>query len=142
MVAQIIRHVTLHKGWTAKYRRFADLLSEMRSEAYGDGGSDCRVVQRLSRVGLLAIDELHERRWTDDESLWLGRVMDHRYGEEKPTILIANLTRAEFAQRIGLSVLDRMHQGGCVVEMTGPSRRQSTSLPAEERAKYENRSKA
>lgn len=112
-------------GWAkpAMYRRFADLLSEMRDECYERGGSDARLMARLSRIRFMVIDELHHRRWSEDENLWLMRLLDHRYGAVTPTLLIANLTREAARDSLDGSIIDRMRQGGAVVEMTGPSRR-------------------
>lgn len=123
LVAWLVHGVCLHLGKPSLYRRWADLISEIRSEAYGDGGSDSRPLSRLTRIGLLVIDELHERRWTDDENLWLGRILDHRYGEKKPTVLVANLTPKELRDVLSPAIADRMHQGGAVVELKGASRR-------------------
>lgn len=110
-------------GKPAMYRRFADLLSEARTEAYGEHGSDAAVVRRLSLLGLLVIDELHYRRWSQDEQLWLVRILDHRYGEKAPTLIIANLTPDSLPQVLDPSTLDRLREGGAVVVLGGESRR-------------------
>lgn len=123
LAAWLIWAVCVHGGKLAMYRRFADLLSEMRQECYTRGGSDAELFARLSRVGLLVLDELHHRRWSEDENLWLLRLLDHRYGAETPTIAIANLSRSAAGSALDGSIIDRLRDGGAVVEMRGPSRR-------------------
>lgn len=118
-------------GKTVRYRRFADLISQIRDEAYADGGSEARPIADLTRLGLLVIDEVDKRRWTDDEDLWLGRVIDHRYGERRPTMLIANLTAEGICDALGPAIVDRMHERGALVELGGPSQRGSCNLATE-----------
>lgn len=125
LAAWLVRACCFNWGKPAMYRRFADLLSEMRDECYERGGSDARLMARLSRVRLMVIDELHHRRWSEDENLWLMRLLDHRYGAKTPTLLIANLTREAARESLDGSIIDRMREGGAVVEMTGDSRRGS-----------------
>lgn len=123
LAAWLCYGVCVSMGRPSRYYRFADLLAEARKEAYSDGGSDAEVVKRLSRLGLLVLDELHYRRWTADESLWLSRILDHRYGEVAPTVVIANQTPEEFQKAMDPAVIDRMRECGAVVELTGSSRR-------------------
>lgn len=77
----------------------------------------------LRKVPLLIIDELHETLGTDYDDKTLTSLVDYRYGERLPTLLIANLLPAEFMNRIGSSIVDRMSEGGCVVECNWPSYR-------------------
>ena len=126
LAAWLAYGVCVSMGKPSRYYRLADLLAEARKEAYTDGGSDAEVVKRLSRLGLLVLDELHYRRWTADESLWLSRILDHRYAEKVPTVLVANQTPDEFRKSMDPAIIDRMREGGAVVEMTGSSRRGMT----------------
>ncbi len=108
-------------GWTVMYRRAADLLGDIKHECFENGGSDSKIVQRLSRVGLLVIDECQERWNSETEDLFLHRILDHRYGERVPTILIANLHPDAFAAALGPSIISRMTECGTIVECGWPS---------------------
>lgn len=123
LAAWLVHAFCFHREQHATYRRFADLLSEMRDECYERGGSDAKLMAKLSRVSFMVIDELHHRRWTEDENLWLMRLLDHRYGAMTPTLLIANLDRDAARAALDGSIIDRMREGGAVVEMNGQSRR-------------------
>lgn len=105
-------------GWSVMYRRAADLLSEIKHECFELGGSDAKIVRKLSRVGLLIIDECQERWNSETEDLFLHRILDHRYGEKVPTILIANLHPDGFAAALGPSIISRMTECGAIVECT------------------------
>jgi DNA replication protein DnaC len=127
LAAWFVRACCFNQNKPAMYRRFADLLSEMRDECYERGGSDARLMARLARVRFMVIDELHHRRWSEDENLWLMRLLDHRYGAMTPTLLIANLTREAARDSLDGSIIDRMREGGAVVEFTGASRREPSN---------------
>lgn len=129
LAAALCKYVVLTTGRDARYRRFADLLSEMRQECYTNGGSDAQLMRRLSRIGLLVVDEVHHRRWTQDEELWLLRLLDHRYGEKAPTVLIANLTPDEMRSALNPAIVDRMFEAGAVVELLGESKRRGMTPP-------------
>jgi DNA replication protein DnaC len=53
----------------------------------------------------------------------LTHIIDGRYGNERPTILISNLTAGELTASLGDSITDRMRQGGGIIEITGASHR-------------------
>jgi DNA replication protein DnaC len=125
--AEAVRWFTVYQGKTARYWRFADLLDHLRDRAYTDNESAGKILQGLARTPLLVIDELDKRRWSEDEAQWLLRLIDHRYGECTPTLLIANLSRDGLRQTLDPSVRDRLFEGGTVVELAGESKRRAAS---------------
>jgi DNA replication protein DnaC len=65
-----------------------------------------QVVKHLGRdVDLLVVDEVGLQSGTEGEQTLLAHVLDHRYLNKRPTIIISNLGRAEFRKLMG----DRMH---------------------------------
>jgi DNA replication protein DnaC len=82
-----------------------------------------RIVRELSRTPLLVIDEMQERAESAWENQMLTHIIDGRYGNERPTILISNLTAGELTASLGESITDRMRQGGGMIEITGQSHR-------------------
>jgi DNA replication protein DnaC len=81
------------------------------------------IVRELSRTPLLVIDEMQERAESAWENQMLTHIIDGRYGNERPTILISNLTAGELTASLGDSITDRMRQGGGIIEITGASHR-------------------
>ena len=81
------------------------------------------IVRELSRTKLLVIDELQERSESAWENRLLTHIIDKRYGDERPTLLISNLTADELTESLGDSIADRMRQGGGMIEITGQSHR-------------------
>lgn len=85
--------------------------------------SELEIVTDLSKCELLVIDEIQERGNTEWEDRLLNHIIDKRYGNMKPTILIANLTKNELAAALGSSIVSRMNETGGMIEMTGKSHR-------------------
>lgn len=107
--------IDMHR--TARYRRACDLLDGIRA-TYGDGGegSESEIIHEASNCGLLVIDEWQERRETMFEDRVLTQIIDVRYGKGLDTLVISNLSKAEFLKSLGESVRNRMKECGGVVE--------------------------
>lgn len=85
--------------------------------------SELEIVTDLSKCELIVIDEIQERGNSEWEDRLLNHIIDKRYGNMKPTILIANLTKNELAAALGSSIVSRMNETGGMIEMTGKSHR-------------------
>ena len=81
------------------------------------------VLQQLSRCRVLILDEIQERGNSEWEDRILTHLIDKRYGSMLPTVLIANLKPDELKKRLGPSIMDRMAEGGGLLEITGTSHR-------------------
>jgi len=72
-------------------------------------------IRRLSSVGLLVIDEFQERSETEWENRMISTILDRRYADNLPTILIANLKINDLRNKISDSVISRANECGGVV---------------------------
>jgi len=114
----------VHRGKSALYRRAMDIFLDLREAAKNHvKSSEKEVLAKLANVGLLVIDEFQER----GESEWENRIMknlfDKRYASERPTIIIANLTRKEIYEALGASIVDRARENGKSIEFNWESYR-------------------
>jgi DNA replication protein DnaC len=111
---------------TSSYRRIAEILIELRDAARcTDGNGEFSVIRHLSGVGLLVIDEFQERGETDWENRMITTIIDRRYADNLPTILIANLQAAEMQQKISPSVISRFNESGGIILCDCPSFREN-----------------
>ncbi len=85
--------------------------------------SESEIVRELSRCPLLILDEIQERGNSAWEDRLLTHILDARYGNMLPTIIIANLTSEALAVQLGDSIVSRLHETGGVLEINGPSHR-------------------
>lgn len=97
---------------TAMYTRAGDLIRRVRSTWRRDSDQSEEEVLHLFSVGLdlLIIDEVGLQRGTEDEQLILFDILDRRYAELRPTILLTNLTGPAFAEFLGPRIMDRLRE--------------------------------
>ena len=101
----------------AQYRTWGDIAREVKttfSDKHDQTEKD--IIDHLTAVPLLVVDEIHEGRSTDFEAALFVSIVDARYRSEKSTILISNQKKQAFSTHVGLSVSDRMREGGGIIE--------------------------
>lgn len=114
--------LTIHKGKTALYRRSMDIFLDLREASKNHvKSSEKEVLAKLSNVGLLVIDEYQERGESDWENRIMKNLLDKRYADGRPTIIIANMTRKEMFESLGASIVDRARENGKSIEFKWPS---------------------
>lgn len=104
-------------GKTALYRRAMDVFIDLR--AASDAGKG--IIEKLSNVGLLVVDEFQERGETPFEDRMMTSILDRRYAGNKPTILISNHEKAGLVAALSPSVRDRMTENGKAYIFDWPS---------------------
>lgn len=118
--------LSLYAGKT-RYRTAMRFFIEIRATYGNKSVSEMDIIDDLVRADLLVLDELQERGETPFEDRLLTHLIDARYAENKPTILIANLTKQEIGASLGLSIIDRVRENGASIEFTWPSFRKPTA---------------
>lgn len=112
-------------GGSAWYTRADEAFETMRREFDGDTAQGT-AMRKLCRSGLLIVDEMQDRKHDSQyERQQMNRLLDKRYGELYPTILIGNERPEEFAENVGPSIVSRIQEGGAVIVMDGPSFRKA-----------------
>lgn len=72
--------------------------------------SEREAIRAFSEVDLLILDEVGAQLGSDWEKLALFKIMQERYKECLPTIIISNLTHEEFKKYVGDRVDDRLQE--------------------------------
>lgn len=86
------------------------------------------MIEHHVRPDLLVIDEIGVQFGTETEKMILFDILNARYEQVKPSILISNLAIEELKTYIGERVLDRMWEGGgSILAFTWDSYRKQTS---------------
>lgn len=82
------------------------------------------------RPDLLILDEVGVQFGSETEKLVLFEIINGRYEQMRPTVLISNLTMSELGAFIGERVLDRMKEGGgAVLAFDWKSKRAEVASP-------------
>lgn len=93
------------------YSTAADVIEMVRETWRRDSErSQGRVMHLLSTVPLLVIDEVGVQYGTESEQNTLFQIIDRRYRDRRPVILMANLQPAELQQLLGDRVYDRLRE--------------------------------
>jgi DNA replication protein DnaC len=82
-----------------------------------------QVLNRYARTDFLVIDEIGRASNPAAEKAILYYLMNKRYNENRPTVLITNFTDKELAAYVGSALIDRIAEKRVRVEFTGPSYR-------------------
>ena len=99
------------------------LLREGRGGARGAARSEAQVLAQIGELPLLVIDEIGVQFGSAAEQLHLFEVLDRRYRNMKPTILLTNLDRDDLKGFVGDRVADRLSETANVVDFCwGPYR--------------------
>lgn len=93
------------------YLTMMDLVHLLRA-GWGGGkaGEEAKTLHRLTELPLLVIDEIGVQFGSAAEQVHLFEVLDRRYRNMKPTILLTNLDRDGFRQCVGDRVADRLNE--------------------------------
>lgn len=100
----------------SRYSRLSEFYRALKDTFGGDGKTE-DVVKRFRRPWLLVLDECHDTSGTDWAQMELNDLIDYRYGEGRPTILVSNLTVPEMGEVFGPSVISRTWEGGGAYEV-------------------------
>lgn len=92
-------------------------------EAYAKASNETEsgIVNQLSTCLLLVIDEIQERSNSEWEDRIITHIIDRRYGEQKPTIIIGNLRPDAMAASLGDSIVSRANESGGIIQFIGQS---------------------
>jgi len=98
---------------------FATVLAAIRhiKSTYSRGSetTEEQAIAVFTDVDLLVLDEIGVQLGTEHEKMLLFEIINERYQEMRPTILISNLTREELTDYLGDRVMDRFRESGAVV---------------------------
>ena len=123
-LAVALAKTLLDEGHEVRFSGVRPLLREIR-ETWGHREErESAMIHRLIHLDLLILDEVGMQFGSDAERLLLFDVLNGRYEELKPTVLIGNLAVDALPDYLDIRLLDRLREnGGVVVPFTWSSER-------------------
>lgn len=113
------------RGRTSRFTLAMDIFLAIRASYRKDSTTDeAKVVEEFCKPRLLVIDEIQERAETPFEDRILTHIINHRYNDEKDTLLIGNIKRDEFCKAMGASIVSRLNETGGLIVCDWPSFRE------------------
>lgn len=99
--------------YTVMYLNASDMIRMVRDTwKPGAGKTESQVHALLGSVDLLIIDEVGVQYGTDAERNTIFDIIDRRYRELAPTIIISNEDKKELEATLGERSFDRLREGG------------------------------
>lgn len=97
------------QGMTAAYMKAYGAVRHQRDTWGRKGKTELEALQDLIDPDLLVLDEVGSSVGTAAEMAMLFEVIDGRYSDKKPTILISNLSLPDLRTFLGSRILDRFN---------------------------------
>ena len=120
--ASAIGYTCQDMGRNALYTKAFDVFLSIRNGNNANSETtEKQEVEKYLKPFLLVIDAFEVRGDTDFENRVLDHIIDRRYDAQRPTILISNEEKAPFIASVGVSTIDRLREGGGLIEFTGES---------------------
>ena len=125
MLASAAVNALLNKGKRCRIIKLIDLIRELKDTWRRNSESnEIKLIKHYATLDLLVLDEVGLQFDSDTEKLFIFDVIDGRYQNMLPTILISNLDITGVKQAVGDRVVDRLREdGGKVLAFRGDSQR-------------------
>lgn len=116
LAAAIAAYLCENTRYSAIYRSLPGLIQEIRS-TYGQESeqSEADILNGVTSCALLVLDEIGATKSSEFELALLFNVINQRYEQKLPTLIVSNLAPSELGAAIGDRCVDRLREGGGVV---------------------------
>src|SRR5690606_20967905 len=74
--------------------------------------TEMEAIEAFIEPDLLVLDEVGVQFGSDTERMYLFEIINGRYENLRPTIVISNLAKGELSKFLGERVVDRLREGG------------------------------
>lgn len=110
-LAAAIGNSLLKDGITVLVVTVPDLSTRVRA-CYDEGKSEAALLDDLTHVDLLVLDELGMQRDSKSEKVLLNQIIDRRLAAMKPVGVLTNLNHELLTETLGARILDRLQMDG------------------------------
>lgn len=110
---------------SVRYATAQSIISEIQASYGQDGKSEETEIARFVQYDLLIVDEVDAKRGSDNANMLFNEVINRRYAENKPVIIITNQALDNLGQFVGDRVADRLHENSFICSFNWPSARRA-----------------
>jgi DNA replication protein DnaC len=108
-----IAYEVAERGGRPLFISVSEMMREIKSAFNKDSDTtEQEQIDKFANVGLLILDELGMDYGTDFNKALLFEVLNNRYANQKPSILISNLDTSALREYMGERLFDRMRENG------------------------------
>ncbi|MND38619.1 DNA replication protein DnaC [compost metagenome] len=112
LACAIANHVIRAFGHSALFVTVFDAIQRIKATYDSKDRTEREVMQGFSLPDLLILDEVGVQFGTEYEKVIITDIINRRYADMRPTIILSNLNEAELGDYLGIRVIDRMFEGG------------------------------
>ncbi|MBV8060493.1 MAG: ATP-binding protein [Alphaproteobacteria bacterium] len=122
MACEFAESLINNNSISARYCTAKQMISEIQS-SYGsqDGRSEESEILKFVQYGVLVLDEIDVKPDKENANLLLTEVINRRYNQERPVVVITNQAFDNLDKHIGSRVTDRLHENSFVCNFDWPS---------------------
>lgn len=106
---------------SVRYVTANEMISEIQASYNTEGKSEAGEIARFVHYDLLIIDEIDTKAGSDNAQRLLTEIINRRYNDNKPVLVISNQQFAHLRRFVGDRVHDRLHENGFVCTFDWPS---------------------
>jgi len=110
---------------SARYITANGMVKEIQSSYGQEGKSEEGEILRFVQYDLLILDEIDAKSDKENANLLLTEVINRRYNENKPVIVITNQAFENLAPHVGDRVYSRLHENAFIAAFTWPDFRRA-----------------
>ena len=92
---------------------FMTMVKKIRDTySNNQGKTERELIKQYSSYDLLVIDEIGVQKNSEDEKILIFEILDARYKEMLPTVLISNMDMKGIESAVGSRIIDRLRESG------------------------------
>ncbi len=108
-----IAHEVIEQGAHVQFATVAEVMRQIKSSFSKDSETtEQQEIDHFSNIELLILDEVGMDYGTDFNKALIFEILNNRYENVLPTILLTNLDTAALVEYMGERLVDRMREGG------------------------------
>ena len=123
LVTALINEAIKNHNKTALFTETLKIIRAIKESWRKDGEAESQVIKSFVIPDILAIDEIGVQFGSETERMYLTEIINDRYNNKRPTILMGNVKVSDLGEIIGERPLDRFREGGKVIKLDGESYR-------------------
>lgn len=99
----------------AIYRTVGSVIGDIKA-TFSDksGETEAHIMRELIGADLLVLDEVGATKQSEFELATLFSIINGRYEQGRPMIIVSNLSPAELNDALGVRCIDRIRENGCI----------------------------
>lgn len=112
LACAIGNHIMNAFGNSVSFVTVFEVIQRVKATYGSSEQTEAQVMRSFAEVDLLILDEVGVQFGTEFEKVIITDIINRRYSDMRPTIIMSNLTSDELSEYLGARVVDRMYEGG------------------------------